>query len=96
MRIAAVILQATLWLWFLGCVTTYRFGKILLVEGMGVRSAEFAMLCLYSAGLVAYHCFPAGRWVLAGILLELLLIFHDGAAHFHHDAFFFFNDVLPC
>ena len=69
MRIVAVILQATLWLWFLGCVTTYRFGKILLVEGMGVHSAEFAMLCLYSAGLVAYHCFPAGRWVLAGILL---------------------------
>ena len=69
MRVVAVILQAALWLWFLGCVTTYRFGKVLLVEGMGVRSAEFAALCLYSAGLVAYHCFPAGRWVLPGILL---------------------------
>ena len=64
-----IIFQAALWLWFLGCVITYRIGTRLLVEGMGVKSAEFAMLCLYSLGLVAFHCFPpAGKWVLFGVL----------------------------
>ena len=28
----AILLQAILWIWFLGCVTTYRFGKVLLVD----------------------------------------------------------------
>ena len=66
----AILLQAILWIWFLGCVTTYRFGKVLLVEGEGVKSAEFAVLCLYTAGVIAFHCFPpAGRWVLLGILV---------------------------
>ena len=65
-----ILIQAALWIWFLGCVTTYRLGKRLLVGGMGVKSAEFCMLCLYSLGLIAYHCFqPAGRWILLGILL---------------------------
>lgn len=64
------LMQALLWLWFLGCVTTWRFGKVLLVEGMGVKSAEFAMLCLYSLGLMAFYGFPsAGRWILFAILL---------------------------
>ena len=65
-----IILQAALWIWFLGCVTTYRIGKVTLVEGMGLKSAEFAMLCLYSAGLAAFHLLrPAGRWILLGILV---------------------------
>ena len=65
-----ILIQAALWIWFLGCVTPYRLGKHLLVEGMGVKSAEFCVLCLYSLGLIAYHCFqPAGRWILLGILL---------------------------
>ena len=68
--IITILFQAALWIWFLGCVTTYRIGNRLLVEGEGVRSAEFAVLCLYSLGLIAFHCFrPAGRWILAGILL---------------------------
>ena len=68
--IITILLQAALWIWFLGCTTTYRIGKHLLVEGMGLKSAEFAVLCLYSLGLVAFHCFqPAGRWILLGILL---------------------------
>ena len=65
-----ILFQAALWIWFLGCTVTYRIGKVLLVEGMGVKSAEFAVLCLYSAGLAAFHCLqPAGKWILAGILL---------------------------
>ena len=68
--IITILFQAALWIWFLGCTTTYRIGKHLLVEGMGVKSAEFAVLCLYSLGLAAFHCFqPAGRWILLGILL---------------------------
>ena len=65
-----ILFQAALWIWFLGCTVTYRIGKVLLVDGMGVKSAEFAVLCLYSAGLAAFHCLqPAGKWILAGILL---------------------------
>ena len=50
MTVTMILFQAALWLWFLGCVTTYRIGKYLLVEGMGMKSAEFIMLCLYSIG----------------------------------------------
>lgn len=68
--IIGIILQAALWIWFLGCVITWRIGKRLLVEGMGLKSAEFAVLCLYSAGLVAYYTLqPAGKWILTGILI---------------------------
>lgn len=68
--IITILLQAALWIWFLGCVTTWRIGRYLLVEGMGVKSAEFAALCLYTLGLAAFHCFqPAGKWILLGILL---------------------------
>lgn len=67
--IIAIIFQAVLWLWFLGCVTTYRIGKHLLVEGMGIKSAEFALLCLYSAGIVSYYCLgAAGKWILFSVL----------------------------
>ena len=68
--IIVILFQLALWVWFLGCTVTWRIGKHLLVEGMGVKSAEFAVLCLYSLGLVAFHCFPpAGKWFLFGILL---------------------------
>ena len=73
--IITILFQCMLWLWFLGCVTTWRFGKYLLVEGMGIRSAEFAVLCLYSFGLAAYHWFqPAGKWILFGILLLWFIV----------------------
>ena len=73
--IITLLLQITLWIWFLGCTTTYRIGKCLLVEGVGIRSAEFAMLCLYTAGLAAFYLFPpAGRWILAGILALWLAV----------------------
>ena len=66
---AVILLQAALWIWFLGAVTTWRFGKVLLVEGEGLRSAEFAVLCLYTAALAAFHAWqPAGKWILAGVL----------------------------
>ena len=50
-----IICQIVLWIWFLGCTITYRIGKYLLVEGVGTKSAEFAVLCLYSLGIVLFH-----------------------------------------
>ena len=70
-----LIAQLLLWIWFLGCTITWRFGKLLLVEGMGIKSAEFVMLCLYSIGLIAYYLFqPAGSWILFAILVIWLVI----------------------
>ena len=67
---ATIICQAVLWIWFLGCTITYRAGKKYLVEGVGLKSAEFAMLCLYSVGLVFFYTLrPAGKWILLGILV---------------------------
>ena len=43
-----VLVQVVLWIWFFGCITTYSIGKYLLVEGIGIKSADFVMLCLYS------------------------------------------------
>ena len=64
-----IICQIVLWIWFLGCTITYRIGKHLLVEGVGTKSAEFAVLCLYSLGIVLFHWFqPAGKWLLFGVL----------------------------
>lgn len=71
MRIAIIISSFLLWLWFLGCTATWRFGKILLVEGMGIKSIEFVALVLFSIGIVVFLLWePIGKWVL---LVELAL-----------------------
>ena len=73
--VITVSAQAALWIWFLGCVTTYRIGKHLLVEGMGIKSAEFVMLCLYSLGLVLYYIVPpVGEWVLLSLLILWFIV----------------------
>lgn len=70
-----ILIQTALWIWFLGCITTYRIGKYLLVEGMGIKSAEFIMLCLYSFGLVSYYFFqPIGKWILLTILVLWFIV----------------------
>lgn len=71
MRAAIITVSCLLWLWFLGCTTTWRFGKILLVEGMGIKSMEFAALILFTLGIGIYLIWePIGEWVL---LIELAL-----------------------
>lgn len=71
MRILIVIISVLLWLWFLGCTFTWRFGRVLLVEGMGIKSIEFAVLVLFSIGIITYLLWePVGRWVL---MVELAL-----------------------
>ena len=75
MNTITIFLQSFLWLWFFGCITTYRAGKYLLVEGMGARSAEFVMLCMYSIGMLSYHVFsPVGKWILFTILLLWFIV----------------------
>lgn len=69
-QILILITQIILWVWFLGAVITWQFGNILLVGGVGIKSAEFFMLCLYSFGLVSFYFLkPQGRWILFGILV---------------------------
>lgn len=73
--IIEVFMQAVLWIWFLGCTTTYRFGKYLLVEGMGIKSAEFIVLCVYSAGLILFYSFQSiGRWILLTVLVLWFIV----------------------
>lgn len=70
-----VLVQIVLWIWFFGCIRTYRIGKYLLVEGMGIKSAEFVMLCLYSIGLISFHFLqPSGKWILFAILMFWLVV----------------------
>ena len=60
-----IFVSILLWLWFLGCTITWRFGKVLLVEGMGIKSLEFVVLVLFTVGILLYICFPSvGQWVL--------------------------------
>ncbi|MBQ9885717.1 MAG: hypothetical protein IJM37_02470 [Lachnospiraceae bacterium] len=70
-----IIFQIVLWIWFLGCTITYRVGKKLLVEGVELKSAEFVVLCLYTLGIIAFHCFqPLGKWILFGILILWFIV----------------------
>lgn len=71
MRILIVIISVLLWLWFLGCTVTWRFGRVLLVEGMGIKSIEFVVQVLFSIGIITYLLWePVGKWVL---MVELAL-----------------------
>ena len=73
--VVTIVFQAALWIWFLGCVITYRAGKQLLVEGMGIKSAEFLMLCFYSVALVSYYLVrPVGKWILLGVLVLWFIV----------------------
>ena len=71
MRIAIIVVSCLLWLWFLGCTFTWKFGKVLLVEGMGLKSIEFVALILFSFGIGSFLLWePIGKWIL---LVELAL-----------------------
>ena len=71
MRVAIIVVSCFLWLWFLGCTFTWKFGKVLLVEGMGLKSIEFVALVLFTLGIGSFLLWePIGKWVL---LVELAL-----------------------
>lgn len=65
MRVAIIVVSCLLWLWFLGCTFTWKFGKVLLVEGMGLKSIEFAALVLFTIGIGSFLLWESiGKWVL--------------------------------
>ncbi len=69
MKLLIIIVSCLLWLWFLGCTTTWRFGKVLLVEGMGIKSIEFAALVSFTCGIAAFLLWESvGKWILLAIL----------------------------
>ena len=71
MRVSIIVVSCLLWLWFLGCTFTWKFGKVLLVEGMGLKSIEFVALVLFTLGIGSFLLWePIGKWVL---LVELAL-----------------------
>ena len=75
MRLAVIILSALLWIWFLGCTISWRFGKVVLVNGDGVKSLVFAVLVLFSIGMVLYILIePVGKWVLLSELALWLVV----------------------
>ena len=87
MRIAIIVISCLLWLWFLGCTSTWKFGKVLLVEGMGLKSIEFTALVLFTIG---FGCFllwePVGKWILLVELTSWLV-----AQFFSHEYFTIFG-----
>lgn len=72
--ILTIVFQAFLLLWFLGCTVSYRVGRFRLVDGVGVKSAEFIMLIVYALALILFHAFSWGRWVLLSVLLIWLTV----------------------
>ncbi len=72
--ILTIVFQAFLLLWFLGCTVSYRVGRFTLVDGVGVKSAEFIMLIVYALALILFHAFSWGRWVLLSVLLIWLIV----------------------
>ena len=70
-----MIAQAILFVWFFGCICTYKFGTRILVEGVGVKSAEFVMLCLFSVGILFFWWIPPfGEWLLLSVLLFWFIV----------------------
>ncbi|MBR4290318.1 MAG: hypothetical protein IKT52_06740 [Oscillospiraceae bacterium] len=86
MYYAIIAVSSVLWIWFLGCTITWRFGRLLLVEGMGIKSIEFAVLVLFTLGCALYIGFPgAGKWVL---LFELAVwLIAQFCSHWYYTIF---------
>ena len=87
MRIAIIVISCLLWLWFLGCTFTWKFGKVLLVEGMGLKSIEFTALVLFTIGIGGFLLWePVGKWILLSELTLWLI-----AQFFSHEYFTIFG-----
>ena len=65
----SLVAQLALWIWFFGCIKSYKTSKWILSKGVGIKSAEFVVLCLFTAGVVLYHAvYPVGKWFLLFVL----------------------------
>lgn len=75
MTFLTILVEVLLFCWFFGCICTYKFGKYILVEGVGIKSAEFVMLCLFVIGVISFWVFPFwGAWFLLGVLVFWLVV----------------------
>ena len=75
MTVAALIAESLLLIWFFGCICTYRVGNYTLVDGMGIKSPEFVMFCLYGIGMILFWAVrPVGKWWLTVVLTAWLVI----------------------
>lgn len=73
--IIAYIFEVVLLIWFFGCIVTYRLGNVLLVEGMGIKSAEFGMLVVYVASILLRVVLPqVGNWFVLSVLVVWLVV----------------------
>lgn len=74
-QVTAGIFQFVLFVWFFGCIRTYKIKNRILVDGMGIKSAEFIMLCLFSIGLILnYSLHNVGKWILCAVLLFWIVV----------------------
>ena len=81
--IIAYIFEVVLLIWFFGCIVTYRLGNVLLVEGMGIKSAEFGMLVAYIASILLRVVLPqVGNWFVLAVLVVWLVVQYFCHWHF--------------
>lgn len=81
--IIAYIFEIVLLIWFFGCIVTYRLGNVLLVEGMGIKSAEFGMLVVYAASILLRAVLPqVGNWFVLSALVVWLVVQYFCHWHF--------------
>ena len=81
--IIAYIFEVVLLIWFFGCIVTYRLGNVLLVEGMGIKSAEFGMLVVYAASILLRVALPqVGNWFVLAVLVVWLVVQYFCHWHF--------------
>ena len=81
--IIAYIFEIVLLIWFFGCIVTYRLGNVLLVEGMGIKSAEFGMLVVYAASILLRAVLPqVGNWFVLSVLAFWLVVQYFCHWHF--------------
>ena len=81
--IIAYMFEIVLLIWFFGCIVTYRLGNVLLVEGMGIKSAEFWMLVVYAASILLRVVLPqVGNWFVLSVLVVWLVVQYFCHWHF--------------
>lgn len=80
MTMAILIPELLLAVWFFGCICTYKLGRFVLVEGEGIKSPEFVMLCLYGTGMLLFWLIPDLYHMILHLLILLNLVLTACAA----------------
>ena len=81
--IIAYIFEIVLLIWFFVFFLTYRLGNVLLVEGMGIKSAAFGMRVVYAASILLRAVLPqVGNWFVLSVLVVWLVVQYFCHWHF--------------